>query len=320
MWRHRDGRSLYRSYRDPETGKVRQRYLGQGQFWQKLAELDQQWEEACRKERDFLLLLEQWDVEDFGERVAAVFDHAQQVATASLWVTGHHRKKGSQWRRIKQKREDNMSTASLAPPEKYSYEQKLDALQRGQKGDMEAMPILRHIAQSAYSREMMGGTPARLRQEIREYCYPDGSLLQRAALEEEALQQRAALLGSKPSPLERVLADSIVTSQCYHDGLLNKLVSERTMDRRLRLTIERQVSEASKRLLASIRMLATIRRLQIPQQVVQLNVASRQQIVGSANATSPTPKPRRRARKTITAEPAQTPTPAIGQAPNEEKN
>lgn len=321
MWRR--NQYLYRSFRDPATGKTRKRYLGAGEFAERLAEYEEQWERACRAEKRARLEIALIDLGLISEDVQLFLDRADDIGTAALLVTDHRQHKRNTWHRAKRK-EWAMSTAALPPPKaKYSYEQRRAALECANHRDADAgaladaLPILREIARDPRSCELMGGTPARLRREIRDYCYGK-THIRNAALEEMAVQHRDELLGGKSTPLERTLADAIVTAKHYHDGLLSKLVTTQEMDRRLMLALERQISEANKRFLASCKMLATIRRLQVPQLIQQINIGTKQQIVGSATSTSPTPKPRRRARKTIAIEPAQTPAPAIGAATTEE--
>ena len=101
----------------------------------------------------------------------------------------------------------------------------------------------------------------------------DRQLFARATIERQMEVMRANLLGSSPSPLERLLVDRVVVSwlECQHAdlGLAQRTTGNHTFA--LGDYHQRRAERAERRLLRATKALATVRRLLVP--IVQVNVA-----------------------------------------------
>jgi hypothetical protein len=93
---------------------------------------------------------------------------------------------------------------------------------------------------------------------------------------------RAELAGPTPAPLERLLADRIVTCWLHlHQLEINYAVKD-SMSVEMANYYQRSLSSAQKRYLAAIKTLAAVRKLAVP--ALQVNIAKRQVNIAGGNA------------------------------------
>lgn len=311
MWKR--GHYVYRTKRHPATGKPYKEYLGAGSIAERMAQINEEWEAMLKHERDTLFYLAKFDVLDVRDRVDTYVNRAELLAVGAMIGTGHYLNKRV-WRR---KKGGDMATTAIQeitkPNRPRSIDEAESILARAKEGDESVLPQLKELLKHPRALEILRPQSC-LRRMIIGFGFHD-NLSPATAFEQELPAIRAELLGERPTAVERSLAEVIITQRLYCEALQYRFLRIMPEDYRVRLFYEKSLTEANKRLLASMKTLATVRKLAVP--VLQVNVARTQQIVGNAT-TSPTPKPRRRARKTIAAEPTQTPAPAIGQAPKEE--
>jgi hypothetical protein len=148
-----------------------------------------------------------------------------------------------------------------------------------EEGDRNALNQLKNHPE-LYRYVTVYGVTSALRDELAQSMFGKGRLVAIEAIEQEIDSLRQSLLLPSSSPLERVLVEEVAVAwlmlrKAQH--CLASFTSGSIADVNCR---ENRVDRAHQRFLASIRILAQIRRLQIPA-LVQLNVANQQVNVGS---------------------------------------
>ena len=107
---------------------------------------------------------------------------------------------------------------------------------------------------------------------------PDGDPETKARLERELCDFAADLAGPSPSPVERVLAETAAT--CWFAYRLHEATYAAGMTEDGGMSFarsehaQRRMDRAHRRLLATLKVLATVRRLAVP--ALQINVARQQ--------------------------------------------
>lgn len=87
---------------------------------------------------------------------------------------------------------------------------------------------------------------------------------------------RVELAGPAPAPLERLVAERIVTCWLHLHHLERIYASKDSMSLELGIYFQRSIDRAQKRYLAAIKALAVVRRLALP--ALQVNIAQKQQV------------------------------------------
>jgi hypothetical protein len=151
----------------------------------------------------------------------------------------------------------------------------IELVDRAQKGDATALPDLRQWLQNPEVVDVLGGDLAR---------QAEHSLLDRAtgkdlSFREAVLRKletmRAELAGPAPSPLERLLAERVVT--CWlqvHDADIRLAQNETKLSLAQAEYHQSRCDRAHRRYLSAIKTLATVRKLALP--VLQVNIARKQ--------------------------------------------
>jgi hypothetical protein len=102
----------------------------------------------------------------------------------------------------------------------------------------------------------------------------------KARLQDELCEVAAELAGPSPSPVERVLAETAATSwfayRLYEAAYAAAMRGEGGMSLAQSEHSQRRMDRAHRRLMSTLKTLATVRRLALP--ALQINVANRQQI------------------------------------------
>ena len=149
-------------------------------------------------------------------------------------------------------------------------------LHRAHNGDETALPAVREMLKDPDTLDRLGGNLARVaEQELISAATGDKNLAFREALKCKLKLMRAELAGRAPTPLERLLVDSICT--CWLQlHLAEALLAQQGHNlNRVQLDYkERSRDRAHKRYLSAIKALALIRKRVLP--VLQVNIAKKQ--------------------------------------------
>jgi hypothetical protein len=146
---------------------------------------------------------------------------------------------------------------------------------------------LRELLKAPEAVDLCGGDLARLSQRTLIAKFSGKNLAFREALLRKLDVLRAELAGPEPTPVERLLAERVVS--CWlHLHHLEQIYSQKdSMSLELGDYYQRSIDRAHKRCLAAVKALAVVRRLAVP--VLQLNFARRQVNV-AGRCPPPTPK------------------------------
>jgi hypothetical protein len=148
----------------------------------------------------------------------------------------------------------------------------LALLRRAKAGDETTLPVVRRMLAAPEHIRTFGGDLTR----AVEAAFVADLSRQDVGLREAVLRQlevlRAELSGPNPSPLERMLVDRVVA--CWlaaHDAELRYTVNAKDMTFRNGDYQQRRMDATSRRYLAAIKALATVRKLALP--LLRVNIA-----------------------------------------------
>jgi hypothetical protein len=162
------------------------------------------------------------------------------------------------------------------------HDELLALADRAQKGDRAVLPALRAVLKNPAAVDLLGGDLAGQAQLALVGKFGGKNLLYQESLARKLELLRDELSGATPTPLERLLVESVVTCwlHVYHLELIN--ASKESMSLDLGAYYQRSLSAAQKRYLAAIKALALVRKLAVP--VLQVNIARKQ-----VNVAGPVP-------------------------------
>jgi hypothetical protein len=167
--------------------------------------------------------------------------------------------------------------SQTAPPTEAAandHRRLLDLAGRAQKGDTTALPALRELLKNPTAVDLLGGDMARQAQLSLIHKLSGKSLLLQESLPCKLDLMRAELAGPSPTPLERLLIESILTCWLHLYHLEIVFAQNDGMGLDLATYHQRSIGAAQKRYLAAIKALAAVRRLALP--ALRVNIARRQ--------------------------------------------
>jgi hypothetical protein len=147
-------------------------------------------------------------------------------------------------------------------------------LDRAQAGDKSALPRIRAILQDPAAVDALGGDLARQAQTHLVIKCAAKDLMLRESLLRKVELLRAEVAGLSPSPLERLLAERVVSCWLHLHYLEAVYHAKEGMALDLGEYYQRSIQRAQKSYLAAIKTLATVRNLALP--ALQVNIAKKQ--------------------------------------------
>lgn len=301
---HQDKRGYY--YSSHRVGRtVTRRYLGNDPLWSSLMEY-----EACR--RDELRHCRERNMATLSRLTASdnqakIFHQlVSAVMQTHLEAAGFHQHARGQWRKQRKtkKEQENFMSKALCKTENQSQEvQKLSNEDTQLSATRESLVKL--INQAAddpkQSRELLSMVKGTALEPMILRIHADiGSFSREKIIEslgkQPLFQQSCArkielmredLSGTNPSPLETLLIERILNNWLQVNQL-EQLVSVQEAIQWMKIYEER-LDKAHKRYLASIKALAQVRKLQLPD--VQVNIAEKQVNVAQMNVSNGSTQP-----------------------------
>ena len=163
---------------------------------------------------------------------------------------------------------------------------RMEALRkRAEKGDEKAMAELRPLLKDDPEVLSFYGKLAESAQESLIRNMIGSNLVFRAGVHRRLSEMRVQLSGDSPTPLEDLLIERILTCWLetqYYDALHAQNMKEASV--KTGEYLQRRQDRAHRRFLSAVKMLAVIRRLQLP--VIQVNIGEKQvNVAGSPNLT-----------------------------------
>jgi hypothetical protein len=147
-------------------------------------------------------------------------------------------------------------------------------LARAQTGDKSVLPELQDCLTDPRMVDILGGDLALEARRALIDTMTKQNLLVRESLTRKLELLYAELAGQSPTPLERLLADRIVTCWLHLHCLEQNYFRRESVTLEIAAYFQRCISSAQKRYLAAIKMLAVVRKLAVP--VLQVNIAKKQ--------------------------------------------
>ena len=257
----RNGRSyLYRRVR--KGGKVTSEYAGSGDFATLAGRLEALEREERRRE-----LAEERNERDRLEAedspVAEMFHRVEIIARAAREAAGYHRHRRSEWRKRR-----TMKDAPKSDPSKVHTREILD---RAQAGDETTRPIIR---------EWLATRPALLK-ELDIATIAEDVLLKSACGKNIVSQEVLArdlraladkLAGPDPSPIEHLLARRAAACWYAVNVYEKQYADSKEATLKMGTYLQERIDRAHRRLMASLKTLATVRRLARRGPLVAVNV------------------------------------------------
>jgi hypothetical protein len=147
------------------------------------------------------------------------------------------------------------------------------ALERAQKGDETALPLVRKALEDPVLFDLAGDLANMSRLTLIDKFSGKNQVVK------EALTQKTQLLlaevaGPTPTPLEKLLASRIVSCWLHVYHLEQIYANKDSMALELAQHYQKCIDRAHKRYLSAIKTLATVRKLALP--VLQVNIARKQ--------------------------------------------
>ena len=258
----RNGRPrLQRSVR--RDGRVTTEYVGSGEFASALGQLEAMDREERR--RQLANEREERDRLDADDRpVAELFRLVEIIAGATLKAAGYHRHHRGEWRRRRTMRETPNADPSNDLP--------VEMLNRAKEGDKTVLPLLREwIGESdgILSRVMDVATHV---EEILVESTCGKNLLYREVMVRDIHALADKLAGPGSSPVENLLARR--ASLCWYTVHIyeKKYARSKSVTLALGNYLEDRIDRAHRRLLTSLKTLATVHRLMRGAPLVTVNV------------------------------------------------
>lgn len=147
-------------------------------------------------------------------------------------------------------------------------------LDRAQAGDKSTLPRLRAILADPAAVDALGGDLARQAQTHLVIKCAAKDLMVRESLLRKVELLRAEVAGPTPSPLERLLAERVVSCWLHLHYLEAVYHGKDGIDLDLGEYYQRNIQRAQKNYLAAIKTLATVSKLAVP--ALQVNIAKKQ--------------------------------------------
>jgi hypothetical protein len=300
-WKERKGRFYY--YKTTrERGEVRTRYVGGGEVGELAAALDLLAGVRRRADRAAALDAERARLTAMAEadgRLARYCRGVELVNRAAMEVAGLHRHDRARWRKarmgtVAKRKKPAPAGGTLKAPREFSVDQAQAVMDRANAGDTSALPEIRELLNGDWREPILhcAGSPAAFltRGLIKTFSGKDG-LGVREAMEEQMERLCESLTPPDADPLERLLARRVAlcwlavcaaeysASKCDRAGTTPAMMD----------ALARRTDRAHGRLLSSVRALATFRKVDPPN--ILLNVAG-QQAVSLANPAAAAALPR----------------------------
>jgi hypothetical protein len=279
----RNGRRYYYEARR-ENGRVVKRYVGCGEVVEASAGLDRIARDKrkaaamlARRRRDQSL----GQIDQFGATVEQFSDRVATITRAALTTCGYRQHKRGEWRRSR------MTATQKAIEGKVTYrlrdEKEIAMMKRAQNGDTAAVPAMRRVldeicAQNGGKLPARMATASKLTEAFTRQLSGVDDLLLRECIIRETEQMRDTVAGPNPTPLESLLAERIAF--CYLHVQYAEVVYQGTLQQGAtshdQAPFLDRIDGAQRRYLAAIKMLAQVRRIQIPTLQMQVNIGDKQ--------------------------------------------
>lgn len=146
-------------------------------------------------------------------------------------------------------------------------------LERAQKGDESTLPALHELLKTPHWLEAYGNL-AKHAENALIHKFAAKDLAVGEGVRKKLAVMRSELAGPAPAPLERLLAERIVTCWLHLYYLETIYASKDSMSLDLAMHYQKCIDRAHKRYLSAIKTLATVRKLALP--VLQVNIARKQ--------------------------------------------
>jgi hypothetical protein len=141
---------------------------------------------------------------------------------------------------------------------------------RARKGDKTAQQQINQMLDRPDCFQMFRDLAGRVRAALT-YKFSGGEWVSAQLIDREVVRLRGELLGSAPSPVERLLAERVAIGWLEVHTAEYRLANA---DTAYRIHWQKQVDHAHRRFLAALRLLTALRRL--PRPAVQVNIGEQQ--------------------------------------------
>ena len=283
---HLDARGYaYESVR--EGGRVCRRYVGSGEVAASLCQFDALDRQRARETK--WAAREAQKLEDAGEdELRAFCELTKAVMRAHLFESGFHQHKRGAWRKARapQVRNPMAKPTKAAPLDLARLDtQTLHSMARN--GDSKAAAQLwRETTTTPEHRAEMvrdwGDMAEHARLFLLERMLGKDELA-RLATRAKMLDMKRDLGGANPSPLESLLVERVVSCWlclAYFEALYATNMEKMSLAQSI--SAQKRIDGAHRRYLESIKALASVRKLQLPN--VQVNIGEKQVNIGQLNA------------------------------------
>lgn len=286
MLKRRGNRLYY--YKSVRTGgRVRTVYRGGGEVALLAAGLDAlEAEQSAADRRELAEARRRADRAD--RRLDAASDLVGRAVAAELVAAGYHRPARKPWRRRRMTTPERQARVPL------TRDEALDLLDRSKGGGREAMREVRAWldAEGGPWVDLIGDPQRQTGITVTEQAGKLFSTPEAAAemCKRKLARLRRELAGDNPTPLERLLADRVAISWFILADLERRLAwlhTQASVKPAWAELMERRVSHANRRFLASVKALADVRRLNPPASVLNLQVTA----AAAAGIAAPAPTP-----------------------------
>jgi hypothetical protein len=146
-------------------------------------------------------------------------------------------------------------------------------LERAQKGDENTLPVLHEMLKAPHWLEACGNL-AKHAENALIHKFTAQDLAVGEGLRKRLEVMRGELAGPAPAPLERLLAERIVTCWLHLYTLEAIYACKDSMTLNLAMHYQKCIDRAHKRYLSAIKTLATVCKLALP--ILQVNIAKQQ--------------------------------------------
>lgn len=290
---HRNGRVYY--YRSRRVGRrVRREYVAAGEA----AEMVATWDEMDRDRRDSAAWERAATLRQADEVLiaGAGFDHlAERVFRAAMHLTGHALHKRSEWRRTRGVRPMATVHDLGAPPRNPTAHAELDAPTRAAlaaagPGAAATLAAVREMLQNPKQADALGSAALTARAALIGLLATKDAHVATVLAQQCDRQTQELLADSGPEPsLAEWMAAARVVNNWLTVHALEAVAASNAIASSSAGALDRRLTQAERRLHASLRSLAVLRRLRQPVTMTQVNIAKRGPLVvnnGTPEGTS----------------------------------
>jgi hypothetical protein len=277
-WEQRGSQRYYYRVRYHQ-GQLTKTYYGSGAAAQRAAQEDAHQRALRKQER-----LAKQDFLDLETQLQILTTIVRTFVAASLLGQGFHQHQRGDWRRWRhlpshnqQKGACTMEEFSLPVESGTSFDTLQHLVQQAQQGDTSILPLIRTLLDQVP--ELWENSHALAHQVEKAWTNalsgPD--LMSKAIIAREVEGLRSQLLGTYPTPLEKLLVDRICI--CWLAIQHAELHSAKRFNERavvLTASEEHRLDKVHHRFLSAIRELARVRKLLQPTTNVQVNIGAHQ--------------------------------------------